>query len=74
MPAEASPTSNWVDPRQANAKPPFSDQKPLDMPGLTSDMSPRPDHGESNYRGSGKPEGRNALVTGGDSGSGNVSA
>ena len=33
-------------------------------------MDPRPDHGETSYRGSGKLVGRKALVTGGDSGIG----
>lgn len=37
-------------------------------------MSPRPDHGESSYRGSGKLTGRKALVTGGDSGMGRAAA
>jgi NAD(P)-dependent dehydrogenase (short-subunit alcohol dehydrogenase family) len=33
-------------------------------------MTPRPDHGETTYRGSGRLAGRRALVTGGDSGIG----
>jgi len=74
MTTEASPTIDWVDPRQAYAKPPFDEQQPLDMPGLTSDMSPRPDHGVDSYQGSGKLRGRNALVTGGDSGIGRAVA
>jgi NAD(P)-dependent dehydrogenase (short-subunit alcohol dehydrogenase family) len=37
-------------------------------------MSPRPDHGESSYRGSGRLAGRKALVTGGDSGIGRAAA
>ncbi len=39
-------------------------------PGLTAPMVPQPDHGEDSYVGSGKLEGRRALVTGGDSGIG----
>jgi NAD(P)-dependent dehydrogenase (short-subunit alcohol dehydrogenase family) len=37
-------------------------------------MSPRPDHGEKSYRGSGRLEGRKALITGGDSGIGRGAA
>jgi len=33
-------------------------------------MEPRPDHGETSYRGSGRLAGRKALITGGDSGMG----
>ena len=37
-------------------------------------MDPRPDHGETSYRGSGKLVGRKALITGGDSGIGRAAA
>jgi NAD(P)-dependent dehydrogenase (short-subunit alcohol dehydrogenase family) len=37
-------------------------------------MDPRPDHGESSYRGSGRLAGRKALITGGDSGMGRAAA
>jgi NAD(P)-dependent dehydrogenase (short-subunit alcohol dehydrogenase family) len=37
-------------------------------------MTPRPDHGETSYRGSGKLADRKALVTGGDSGIGRAAA
>ncbi|MCJ8239899.1 SDR family oxidoreductase [Peteryoungia algae] len=53
--------------------PPFS-QKKVPMPGRTSDMTPRPDHGEESYKGSGKLEGLNAIITGGDSGIGRAVA
>jgi hypothetical protein len=43
-------------------------------PGLASKMDPRPDHGETSYRGSGRLAGRKALVTGGDSGMGRAAA
>jgi hypothetical protein len=37
-------------------------------------MEPRPDHGETSYRGSGRLAGRKALITGGDSGMGRAAA
>ena len=37
-------------------------------------MSPRPDHGETSYAGSGRLKGRRALITGGDSGIGRAVA
>ena len=43
-------------------------------PGLDSEMSPKPDHGEETYEGSGKLKGRKALITGGDSGIGRAAA
>ncbi|MGH8685804.1 MAG: SDR family oxidoreductase [Nitrosospira sp.] len=57
------------DPRTQYPAPPFPDQK-QEPPGLASKMVPRPDHGETSYRGSGRLAGRKALVTGGDSGIG----
>lgn len=43
-------------------------------PGSTQEMTPKPDHGEESYRGSGKLEGRRAVITGGDSGIGRAVA
>jgi len=37
-------------------------------------MDPKPDHGETSYRGSGRLSGRRALITGGDSGMGRAAA
>jgi NAD(P)-dependent dehydrogenase (short-subunit alcohol dehydrogenase family) len=54
-------------------KPPFSAQK-QPMPGSTDAMQPRPDHGETSYKGSGKLKGMKAVVTGGDSGIGRAVA
>ena len=54
-------------------KPPFPDQ-PQDMPGTTAAMQPRPDHGEDSYKGSGRLQGKKAVITGGDSGIGRAVA
>lgn len=48
-------------------EPPEQDQP---EPGLDRDLIPRTDRGEHSYRGTGRLEGRKALVTGGDSGIG----
>ncbi len=53
--------------------PPFEKQQ-QDWPGLASQMTPPPDHGEKSYRGSGLLAGRKALITGGDSGMGRAAA
>jgi NAD(P)-dependent dehydrogenase (short-subunit alcohol dehydrogenase family) len=44
------------------------------QPGLTGDTAPKPDHGEDSYVGSGRLEGRRALISGGDSGIGRAVA
>lgn len=54
-------------------KPPFAGQS-QEWPGLASKMDPRPDHGETSYKGSGRLKGRKALITGGDSGMGRAAA
>ena len=61
------------DPRSKYPKPPFRKQTQL-WPGLARDMDPKPDHGETSYRGSGRLAGRKALITGGDSGTGRAAA
>ncbi len=62
-----------VDPRTKYPKPPYKEQ-PQPWPGLASKMDPRPDHGETSYKGSGRLLGRKALITGGDSGMGRAAA
>jgi len=61
------------DPRSKYPKPPFQEQD-QPWPGLAGKMNPKPDHGETSYRGSGRLAGRKALITGGDSGMGRAAA
>ncbi|AEI37777.1 MAG: SDR family oxidoreductase [Zymomonas mobilis subsp. pomaceae] len=63
----------FFDPREAYPRAPFAVQD-QPWPGLANKMIPRPDHGEKSYRGSGKLQGRKALITGGDSGIGRATA
>ena len=69
-PAAAQPLQ---DPTTKYPRPPYPRQEQT-WPGLASQMTPRPDHGETSYRGSGRLTGRRALVTGGDSGMGRAAA
>ena len=54
-------------------EPPFPSQK-QSVPGVTSKMTPVPDHGETSYKGSGRLTGKRAVITGGDSGIGRAVA
>jgi NAD(P)-dependent dehydrogenase (short-subunit alcohol dehydrogenase family) len=73
IPGASMKTPASVDPRRAGPRPPFATpaQQP---PGLESKMSPPPDFGEQSYVGSGKLQGKAALITGGDSGIGRAVA
>lgn len=61
------------DPRTKHRRPPQPDQR-QSIPGQERELSPKADHGESSYRGSGKLEGLAAIITGGDSGIGRAVA
>ena len=69
-PVQAAKAQNPVD---KYPRPPFRKQTQA-WPGLVRDMDPKPDHGETSYRGSGRLAGRKALITGGDSGMGRAAA
>ncbi|MET0935293.1 MAG: SDR family oxidoreductase, partial [Luteibacter sp.] len=73
MATTASDPYAMRDPRTQYPQPDFPKQ-PQPAPGLASDMVPRPDHGETSYRGNGRLKDRKALVTGGDSGIGRAAA
>lgn len=73
QPGAAPSAEPLPDPRTRYPRPPFGKQS-QPFPGLASKMDPRPDHGETSYRGSGRLQGRKALITGGDSGMGRAAA
>ncbi len=67
------PAPPLADPTKAYPGPPFLPQS-QPWPGLAKNMSPKPDHGEKSYVGTGRLAGRKALITGGDSGIGRAAA
>lgn len=64
---------NLVDPRKLYYTEKFPEQE-QNTPALQNEMMPKPDCGEESYKGYNRLEGRNALVTGGDSGIGRAAA
>lgn len=54
-------------------RPPFPEQT-QELPGSFAEMEPRPDHGETSWKGSGRLDRHVALITGGDSGIGRAVA
>ncbi|MBD8033356.1 MULTISPECIES: SDR family oxidoreductase [Solibacillus] len=65
--------THLTDPRKKYHTGNFPDQE-QNTPALQKDMSPKPDCGEQSYKGHNRLEGRNALITGGDSGIGRAAA
>jgi NAD(P)-dependent dehydrogenase (short-subunit alcohol dehydrogenase family) len=66
--------NNIQDPKQQYEQPPYDEQSGINPPGLEQEMQPKADHSEYSYKGSGKLEGRTAIITGGDSGIGRAVA
>jgi NAD(P)-dependent dehydrogenase (short-subunit alcohol dehydrogenase family) len=61
------------DPTQKYESEPMPKQN-QDIPGTETEMTPKADHGETSYVGTGKLKGRKAVITGGDSGIGRAIA
>lgn len=70
---EKTKVNALTDPRTRFAKPPFPEQK-QPPPGDEEALEPKAEHGQTSYQGSGKLEGRAALITGADSGIGRAVA
>jgi NAD(P)-dependent dehydrogenase (short-subunit alcohol dehydrogenase family) len=70
---ENNNTAELENPVEQYPQPPFKEQQ-QPVPGLESELQPVADHGEESYKGSGKLEGRKAIITGGDSGIGRAVA
>ncbi|MDB5247007.1 MAG: dehydrogenase [Segetibacter sp.] len=70
----ATENKKMENPVEQYPAPPFAGQKKQSAPGTEGEMTPKADHGETSYRGSGKMAGRKAVITGGDSGIGRAVA
>src|SRR3954447_8208717 len=62
-----------MDPREKGPKPPHTTTH-QEYPGTEAAIDPKPDYGETTYKGSGKLKGKAAVITGGDSGIGRAVA
>ena len=63
------------DPTTQYPQPQYPEQTQMDQhPGHEQEMDPKPDYGYETYRGSGRLEGKKAVITGGDSGIGRAVA
>src|SRR5579884_1324943 len=71
--AQATDQYTMRNPITQYPKPKFPKQTQPE-PGLAKKMEPKPDHGETSYKGTGRLTGRKALVTGADSGIGRATA
>lgn len=65
--------NNLRDPRELYFTGDYPDQE-QDTPAIQDEMNPKPDCGEKSYIGNNRLKGRNALITGGDSGIGRAAA
>src|SRR3954451_5767059 len=65
--------NSMQNPVEQYPKPPFPEQE-QGVPGTEAELTPKADHGETSYKGSGKLTGRKAIITGGDSGIGRAVA
>src|ERR1700692_4169231 len=61
------------EPRKLYPQPPYAGKEQT-PPGNEEEMSPKVDHGELSYKGTGRLKGRRALITGADSGIGRAVA
>jgi NAD(P)-dependent dehydrogenase (short-subunit alcohol dehydrogenase family) len=71
--AQGATVTQPLDPQTKYTNQPFPEQKQK-WPALQREMTPVPDCGETSYRGSGRLQGRKALLTGADSGIGRAAA
>lgn len=73
MKEEQENQNNSQNSQDKHAKPPYPEQEQK-VPGTEKEMTPKADHGEESYKGSGKLEGKKVIITGADSGIGRAVA
>ena len=69
----ATEKATMKNPLDKHPQPPQPEQQ-QSTPGKENEMQPKVDHGENSYKGSGKLQGRKAVITGADSGIGRAVA